>query len=281
MTFDSREISEYGGAPVELFRFYHGADIWLFTSSAKDETYGGEIYLSVPIKMSGTQQTGESKKVPITISMQSSENLISKFRIVPPSSTTWLTIFRGHRDESTGEVDPAATAPFWLGRIRGVVFKGGEADIKCDPMDAVLDREVLRIQYQKNCNYSLYDSSCGIDRAAFAVTCVVASITDNVIALTSATFAGKPTGWFNAGEIVYNGDRREIKSHDTAGVTVMLPFEGMAVGASVTVYPGCDKSLTTCAAKYNNVLRHGGFPNIPGSNVFVTGIPPAIPGSGG
>ena len=36
-----------------------------------------------------------------------------------------------------------------------------------------------------------------------------------------------------------------------------------AVGDTFSVFPGCDKTKTTCAGKFSNIARFRGFPFVP------------------
>lgn len=43
----------------------------------------------------------------------------------------------------------------------------------------------------------------------------------------------------------------------------------LSIGSVVLAYAGCDKSNSTCATKFNNIVNFGGFPYIPNTNPFV------------
>jgi uncharacterized phage protein (TIGR02218 family) len=42
-----------------------------------------------------------------------------------------------------------------------------------------------------------------------------------------------------------------------------MPYNVTAAD-TMSVYPGCDKNLATCLAKFANVVNFRGFPKIPG-----------------
>jgi uncharacterized phage protein (TIGR02218 family) len=46
----------------------------------------------------------------------------------------------------------------------------------------------------------------------------------------------------------------------------------LTVGMNLTLYPGCDKTLATCKAKFNNVINFQGEPWIPGGDAGTRGV---------
>ena len=57
-------------------------------------------------------------------------------------------------------------------------------------------------------------------------------------------------------------------------LTLLLPFNttDVDVGTSVEVFAGCDHSLATCKAQYDNVANYGGFAFVPLRNPFESGL---------
>ena len=64
---------------------------------------------------------------------------------------------------------------------------------------------------------------------------------------------------------------RFIVLHNGDDLTLIRPLYGLAASDSVNLYEGCDRSLATCIAK-GNVINYGGFPWIPQTNPFESGI---------
>ena len=51
-------------------------------------------------------------------------------------------------------------------------------------------------------------------------------------------------------------------------LTLSRAVPGLLTGAAITLYPGCDHTRATCAAKFANLDNFGGFPWIPTRNPF-------------
>ena len=73
------------------------------------------------------------------------------------------------------------------------------------------------------------------------------------------------TTYFEQGELkMTSGDnsglRRPVLSHGTNTVTVLWPFPTeISAGDTYTIYPGCDKSGSTCEARFKNNANFRGF----------------------
>ena len=59
-----------------------------------------------------------------------------------------------------------------------------------------------------------------------------------------------------------------IVGHNANAITVSAVPPGLAIGDAIYLYPGCDRTLNTCHAKFGNSANFGGFPFIPTKNPF-------------
>jgi hypothetical protein len=88
----------------------------------------------------------------------------------------------------------------------------------------------------------------------------------------SITINGTPvinTNYYIQGELkITSGDnsgcRRPILSDIAGVVTVIWPFPNViANGNTYEIYPGCEKTITTCQDRFNNIENFRGFTHIP------------------
>ena len=183
--------------------------------------------------------------------------------------------------------------------LRVLLAKGTLGEVKRDGtafvaelrgLSQVLAEESGRL-YTTTCGADLGDSKCRVDlsspahRGSGAVVAVTAT--------SSFTASGLDTyadSWFTAGKLTFTsganaGLAMEVKAHRTGvGVSIDL-WQAMAypieAGDSFIVTAGCDKRLTTCHDRFNNIVNFRGFPHIPG-NDFVLRYPVAgEPGNDG
>ena len=88
---------------------------------------------------------------------------------------------------------------------------------------------------------------------------------------------GFADGWFTGGVLTWttganSGLNGHVKVHLGLGADALLelwlsPVFDVAPGDAFTVTAGCDKTQTTCAAKFGNLVNYRGFPHMPGDDV--------------
>jgi uncharacterized phage protein (TIGR02218 family) len=187
-------------------------------------------------------------------------------------------IARGGLDNARLQADRAFKLASDVG-IVGTVndFTGRIATVKPDREQAVLqvksDTELLDVMvprevYQPGCTNTLYDSACGVNRAALTVTGTATAVTD-ATRITFGHALGQAAAHFDLGVVTFTsglnaGIARTVKRHVSGQITVLspLPF-AVAIGDAFSIYPGCDKTQATCTSKFNNVIRFRGHPYIP------------------
>jgi len=126
--------------------------------------------------------------------------------------------------------------------------------------------------YTRDCRYDLGDADCGVDLGAITVSGTVSAVvTGRRVFQTDLT---ESDDYFNSGQLTFTsgsnvGLSMDVKSYLNATGLVELqvnaPFQ-VSPGDQFDVYPGCDRSAETCKVKFNNLLRFGGYPTIPGND---------------
>jgi uncharacterized phage protein (TIGR02218 family) len=139
-------------------------------------------------------------------------------------------------------------------------------------LSQVLQRIVGEL-YSTNCRAQLGDARCQVDLANLTIEGVVATV-KNHASFIAAGF-DQPADYFRYGLLTWQqgknaGLSMEVKSfipeenqnHCFQLVQPMLyPIE---IGDIFCVITGCDKSLSTCKSRFNNVVNFRGEPFIPG-----------------
>jgi uncharacterized phage protein (TIGR02218 family) len=147
--------------------------------------------------------------------------------------------------------------------------------IKADVLSELnlLDTPMPRDVYQSQCKNQVFDTNCGLSRAAWQVGGTVTALGVGIQAQGRFTSAlGQPVGWFSQGTVQFTtganaGVKRTVK--DSAGgiFTFSLPWPGLiAIGDAFIALPGCNRTLDSNAngcAKFNNRARYRGEPFIP------------------
>jgi uncharacterized phage protein (TIGR02218 family) len=137
--------------------------------------------------------------------------------------------------------------------------------------------------YHYYCDADLGDGRCTIDltSATYKATGTV-GMGSTARTLILSGVSGYDEGWFSGGLVrLTSGDldglAREIKAHTiSGGVHYAELWQALpaipAGGVSLIVTAGCDKTATTCAARFANLDNFRGFPLMPG-NDRVTAYP--------
>jgi hypothetical protein len=195
---------------------------------------------------------------------------------VNPAPTVELEDGSGSEGLESGGAVQLETIPSSV--VGGVVliFPGRVVEIDCGRSLAtfninshleLLTQQMPRNLYQPGCLNTLFDSACTLNSSSFAVSGTVGSGT--TVSMINASLS-QDTGYFNQGRIVFtsgdnDGFTRTIKSYTTGGtinLLVPLPYTP-SVSDTFTIYPGCDKTMTTCATKFSNIANFRGQPFIP------------------
>lgn len=59
-----------------------------------------------------------------------------------------------------------------------------------------------------------------------------------------------------------------ITAHSGNVLTLVDGIDDLAVGSSVTLWPGCARTVNACADKFANLDNYGGLPFLPAKNPF-------------
>ena len=266
MTFNAQETSIQDGSPVELYEFVRGPTTFRYTSNDTDYVFETKTYEATTLVRSGLEDTGELPKSNLKIEARRDFPVSELFRLPPPSDVVTLKILRVHRTDAGQE-----GATIWLGRGINAEWKGARSELTCESLFTALRRPGLRRPYQRSCPHLLYSAPCGVSDIAYKETVAVTGVLGPVV--SADEFALQADGYYAGGYVRWERapglyERRAIRGQTGGSITMLYPLEGLEIGASIDVYPGCDHSLATCNSKFSNLANFGGFPFIPIKNPF-------------
>jgi uncharacterized phage protein (TIGR02218 family) len=264
MTYSANESGLQTSKPVELYEFTNGPQVYRYTSADEDITYQSKVYESRVMSRNSIEATQEMARGALNITCERTLPLLDLFKFAPPSEVVTLLVRRIHRGDTEA-------ATIWMGRILNISWRGLESVIHCESVYTSIKRTGLRRMYQKQCPHVLYSPQCGIDKTAYGITRTVQSISG--LGITLDAMGSFAVGYFAGGYIEWEFsqdqvERRAIRDHSGAVITVNFPVLGLSAGAQLIVYPGCDHTLATCNGKFSNVANYGGMPYIPAKNPF-------------
>lgn len=182
--------------------------------------------------------------------------------------TAFVTVFEvNHRDLSMGTVILGYGT---LGELK-VGRTAFQAEFRS--LTQFLQQTVGAV-FTAPCRYRFGDSDCGVDLAPITVTGTLTSVTSARLMADSGR--GEVADYFGGGLLrmtsgALEGFAVEVADFSGGIFSLALPMPGYpAVGDTYEAIPGCRKRFAEdCIAKWNNGVRFGGFPHVPGSDLVL------------
>lgn len=138
--------------------------------------------------------------------------------------------------------------------------------------------------YTKTCRVDLFSAACGlsvgsISNGILTGKAVAAVFSRRMFSCTDGTLITLKSNFYTGGLLTWtsgsnSGAAIEVKSHQllmNGAIAWIELWESMPYaivgGDEFSIRVGCDKSVETCLAKFNNVINFQGFPRMPGQDV--------------
>lgn len=264
MTYATIETSTYLGSPFELYWFSTSTESWYYTSGDEQRTQGGQTYLVETIERTELDYSQEIVSQTVAVRIPITSGVAQKFIAYIPSDPMSLVIYRGHENDTDGQV-----LTYFTGRVASAKFTD-VCELTVVPEQSLLKRGIPGPRYQAQCNWVLFGPGCGVNKDLFKVTGAVSAVGTDTITCTS--FGSKPDGYFNAGYVEVGDERRMILSHTGNVVQVITPIAGLSAGSPIAAYAGCQRTESDCQSKFSNLVNFSGFARIPTKNPFAGSI---------
>ncbi|MFN3620892.1 DUF2163 domain-containing protein [Sphingorhabdus sp.] len=170
----------------------------------------------------------------------------------------WTTPSSGKRVLATGE----------LGQVS---YTDDTFEAELIGPQAQLDRAVAP-QTSPSCRAHFCDAACGLNRERFRHLAEVSGVDDNRISVTPRSLI--PDGHLAYGELRWlSGANCGLTTRiaDNADSDILLlraPLRSADIGDMVELTEGCDKLMSTCAARFGNGINFRGEPYLPGNDLL-------------
>lgn len=172
---------------------------------------------------------------------------------------------------SSWSAPPIGGVTLFKGRVATVDSVGRTtAQITVASDLVLLDIPMPRNLYQPACNHVLFDSGCGLVKNAWSAAGIVGADATAVTVPWSAASAAYAQGtlFFTSG--ANTGVKANIKDATASALVLSYPLPNVpAQGDAFTATQGCDHTLATCKAKFNNAARFRGFPFVPAPDTML------------
>lgn len=272
MAFLDLEDSIEDGRPISFYQFVLGSVAWRYTSAEEAITVGGHTWQPAAITDDGSKQTGEAVNDVLTIDAPSWIGPAQVFMSASPSKSIQVTIFAKHEGD-------AELVAIYVGDISQINYPlpAGMVKISCETLGASMQREGLRLAWQRPCPYALYDPvTCKVNKALWGTTFVVQTIDGDIIRILLST--ARATDFYNNGFLEWAHPIRgtetlaidtytQVAASDEGTIALLSPAGDLFVGATGTAYPGCNFTPASCTG-FANYDNYGGVPDMPGKSPF-------------
>lgn len=151
----------------------------------------------------------------------------------------------------------------FIGNMVGYNIEKGQLLMKFRSIYNLQNKIIPKCQFKSQCNNSLYDSVCGLNKETYKVIATVTNVNNNEI--YADIFSSYPGNHFTSGYCEFNNQFRIITSHTGNKITVVFPFTGLTAGNNIIAYAGCNKTYEDCISKFDNLNNFVGFPYLPPS----------------
>ncbi len=158
-----------------------------------------------------------------------------------------------------------------VGELGAIAHSGNEFDAEFKGPAAKLDRAVAPYT-SPGCRANFCDADCGLNAARFTYQAEVTSA--NGVAITvsaplpgnSAQYAFGKMRWLDG---LNCGLWADVLTTSAASIQLIAPLPFPALpGSRVELIEGCDKTITTCSARFGNATNFRGEPYLPGNDIL-------------
>ena len=148
------------------------------------------------------------------------------------------------------------------------VTQGGGFILKISAKSVVqkLNIEYPNRRYYPQCPYSIYSKECGVDIEVYRKKAKVTAVTGTNTVQIDIPFED---GYYTAGGMEWisgqlAGQATQIMDSKNGTIIYMSATNtSPRIGDVAYIYPGCDKTPTTCKNKFNNFSRNRATPYVP------------------
>jgi uncharacterized phage protein (TIGR02218 family) len=259
MTYAAFDTSIQDGDPVYLMLFVRDGTEWRYTNAALSVIALSETWLASSVEMGAKSMSKEVSKNSISFKFPRNNSFAAAFLAGRSDAVTSITVYRGHIGDPDDEWNL-----WWKGRDTSTKYGKGVITIEAESVLTTAKQNGLQRKYQKGCSHALYQRGCNLDMASFEDSLSVAAVDGVTLTVTGAD--SEVDGFYTGGVFeASDGTLRFIRSHVGETITLAWPIDGLTTGTH-SLYPGCNRTLATCDAKFSNAVNFGGQPWIPGAN---------------
>ena len=260
---------------------------WAYTSYEQPWTSAGVTYAPQPISHADTKSTLKLDQEQVTIKSWAVDGnpmrLAHFFALEAPLNVLI--------SEADARYPANAPTVLFSGQVSEPKTTGKSIEAKATAFGTTFDANFPTALLQPGCNKVQYTRACGLNPDAWRRAAVVQSLNPQSTqlgvtltggaAVVAGAFAG---GWLEIGADV-SQQVRDILDSTAAGaggnttLSINRPLRNAALGAGVSLVPGCGNTYAGCSA-FGNQAQYFGFDFVPVTSPSIQAVPSANSGGG-
>lgn len=251
---------------IFLYKIFDGVRTYAYTNADQSISYDNVVYIAVPIKHSEiASDTQEIAKETVKITVSNETELVKDLFQVYDSFITTITIYRLFlNSDKPVEIE-------WKGELTKINFAIKDTSLTFGNVIYETQRQGTRQVYQRYCPYALYGNQCKADKEEHRTVYSVNDfeiINDYQIRYLNGSLDPKKIGGIvRVKDYDIDTDSyffiRQISS-DLTIITVNRIIHNL--GTEISLYDGCNRSMSDCHLLFNNSSNFGGFVLLPMDN---------------
>jgi uncharacterized phage protein (TIGR02218 family) len=251
---------------IELYTItFPDSTVYRYTSTVNDIIVGGNLYTARSGLVRGEVDVSVTElDSTMTMVLPCTDAAVRKYMESPPLLPVSVEVVQAVTGGET---------PWFVGVVASVSVSGVTAEFRLigDGVPALSQATALR--YTAQCRHALYGVACGVDKTDHDLTGTITAIEQNGLVLTSVEWTDAPRARWIGGAIDVGGELRTIIAQPAGDkIRIDRAIIGLAVTDGYVIYEGCNKTVSICRDKFNNLANFGGIPNIPSKNPFTSNV---------
>jgi len=243
--------------PVELYKIITDSLEQYYTDSDQIVTYKGDTYNPATIERGSISFNTQLEVSEVSINCGIIENPFYTFLTDHFHETITVEIFRYY-------IYNDSIANIFTGTLSNITLQGNSANATIIGIESFLNQTLPKYYYQPACNNKLFDSFCTLNSEDYDAIVNITNISADGLTL-SGSFSSI-SNYLLFGQANINSEKRMIVKHSSTYIIVRFPFNNLNINDNITVFAGCNKTLSQCIARFNNKENYFGFPYIPKVN---------------
>ena len=247
---------------VNLYEVTVGTNVWRYTSGEFDVQTATEVWKAIPLKRK--ELTYDLKTTNLTMTVSADTPPFDTYKYNVPIVPINVVVY-----------DYPSMGVKFTGTVVGISYnvKTNVASVKLGSTDTIGNSTCPNRTYGQMCSFDLFDEMCAVPVSSFTVTLPTNELTwSQGDVVSHPVLGGYPADSFRNGYVLFDtGESQFVVEHNGDTLKLLGTIFTRDDATTMQVTYGCNKSITDCENKFNNLPNFGGFPFVPTKNPVTEG----------